>query len=528
METFDVVIAGGGHNALACGAILAKEGLSVLVAERNPWLGGCVITRELTLPGFRHDVYGSSHVWIHANEAFNQLKPELEEHGLTYLWADDHITGHPNHEGPGIIVYKDIDKTVASIAQYSERDAARYREIYDGFGEIREGFVTNMFSPPGPPGDRELVMRNSKAGLKMLREYSLSPNAFARENFENPHVRAFILGWAMAPQLWPHQENGGQTFHIMIPAIHHYGESIPQGGTDALPLALAKYIEARGGKVLTEASVRNFIVENGECKGLELEDGRKFYGNKATVTSLDPRQTFCQLVEPSALKPDFLEMVKNFSFGKVSIVRAHYALNAPPQFKNGDDMSKTPFQRIFGSLEDIEKQYADIGLNIAPDNPFLWTACWTLKDPSRAPDGKHTLIMDTFVPNKLKAHGKWTDKLAKDYTDQVLLPKLQEYTTNMDRDNILGEYIDHAETLARDNLSLVDGTTTGGERVMAQSGYFRPFPGYSQYRSPIEKLWMTGPSCHPGGGITAMGTITAKEMLKDFGMRSEVDDEFDF
>ncbi|SVD16724.1 uncharacterized protein METZ01_LOCUS369578, partial [marine metagenome] len=110
---------------------MARAGLSVVVAERNPWVGGGVITREVTLPGFKHDLYGSSHVWIHANEAFNEMKPELEQHGLKYIWAEDQITGHPNHDGPGIVVYKSIEKTVESISNYSIKDAQRYREIYD-------------------------------------------------------------------------------------------------------------------------------------------------------------------------------------------------------------------------------------------------------------------------------------------------------------------------------------------------------------------------------------------------------------
>ena len=527
MADYDVIIAGGGHNGLACGAILAREGFSVLVVERNPWLGGCVTTREVTLPGFRHDMYGSSHVWIHLNEEFNKLKPELAQYGLEYIWANDHITGHPNLDGPGMVVYKDVGKTVESIAQYSREDAQRYQEIYDGFLEIKDGVIANMFSPPSPPSLMTAVMENSEAGLEMLRNYRLSPKTFVKENFKNPHVQAFILGWAMAPQLWPFQEGGGQSFYVMIPAIHYFGESIPKGGTDQMPLALAKYIEAHGGKVMTSASVEKFIISNGECVGLRLADGTEATARQAVVTSLDPKQTFLKLMEPEHLPARFRRMVENFSFGKVSIVRAHYALNEAPQFKNGADMSKTPFQRIFGTMEDIEQQYSELGRNIPPTNPFLWTACWTIKDPSRAPDGKHTLIMDTFVSNKFADGSKWTDERAKEYVDQIMLPKLQEHTTNMGRDNILGEYLDHAESLARDNLSLVDGTTTGGERTMAQMGYFRPFPGYSQYQSPIKKLWMTGPSTHPGGGITAMGTVTAVEMLKSFGMRDE-DDEFDF
>lgn len=518
MSDYDVVIAGGGHNGLACGAVLANAGLTVLVAERNPWVGGGTVTREVTEPGFKHDLYGSSHVWIHANQAFNELRPELEQHGLEYLSSEDHITGHPNKAGSGIIVYKDIDKTVASIAQYSERDAQRYREIYDDFAQIKDGFVKGMFSPPSPPSYLPAVMENSPEGLKMLRNYSLSAKAFVLENFENPHVQAFILGWATAPQVAPDQQGTGQSFYIMIPGIHIYGQAIPKGGSQMLSISMARFIESRGGKVMTDAPVAKFIVEEGAAKGIRLEDGTDILAGKAVITGLDPKQTFLRLIDQGVLDEAFLAMVRNFSFGNVSICRVHYALNEPPKYNNGEEMSKTPFQRVFGSMTDIDKQYMEISAGVAPSNPFLWVACWTLMDPTRAPQGKHTLIVDTFVPSRLSNGADW-DEIKQEYTDKVLLAKLREYAGNMGDENIIGQYIDTAVSLAKANLSFVDGTTTGGDRTQGQMGYFRPFPGYSDYRTPIEGLYMTGPSCHPGGGITAMGTITANEVLIDLGLR---------
>ena len=148
----DVIVIGGGHNGLICASVLAKNGLSVLIVESNDWVGGGVLTREVTLPGFKHDLFGSSHVWIHLNPDFKTIKPELEKYGLKYIWSDDHITGHPNKfEGEGIIVYKDVDKTCHSIAEYSKRDAIRYKEIYEEFGEIQDGVIKAMFSPRSPP-----------------------------------------------------------------------------------------------------------------------------------------------------------------------------------------------------------------------------------------------------------------------------------------------------------------------------------------------------------------------------------------
>ena len=98
MSTFDVVVAGGGVNGLACAATLAREGLSVCVVERNAWVGGGAVTQEVTLPGFKHDLYGSSHVWIQCNADFKAIQPELERYGLRYLSPADHITGHPDRQ----------------------------------------------------------------------------------------------------------------------------------------------------------------------------------------------------------------------------------------------------------------------------------------------------------------------------------------------------------------------------------------------------------------------------------------------
>ena len=515
---YDVVIAGGGHNALACAALLVRHGVSALVLERNDWVGGGVITREVTLPGFRHDLFGSSHVWVHLNPSFREhLQPELEKHGLKYIWSDDQITGHPNVDGPGIVVYKDIDKTCDSIAGYSPKDARRYREIHDEFAEIEAGVIRGMFSPPAPPSHMFQALENNPEGLRRLRDFQLSSRAFTFKNFENPHVRAFILGWATAPQTLPDQEATAQGFYVMIPSIHYYGQAVPEGGSGMLSVAMQRYIDASGGKVITGATVDRFLIDRGECVGVQLADGTAIRARRAVVTALDPQQTFLRCMRDDDVDPRIRDIVTSFSFGNVTIARAHYALHEAPEFRNGPEMSATAFQRIFGTVADIDRQYAEIAAGVPPSDPFLWTACWTRMDPTRAPEGKHTLIMDTFVPIELADGGDW-ERIGPGYVREVLLRNLRRHTSNMDDDNILAEYIETGPSLARANWSFVNGSTTGGERVLSQLGAFRPIPGFAEYRSPVVNLYMTGPSCHPGGGICAMGTNTANVMLEDFGI----------
>ena len=528
MSDYDVIIAGGGHNGLVCGAFLSLHGLTVLVAERNDWVGGGAVTAEITLPGFKHDLFGASHVWCHVNPDFrNVLRPELEKnYGLNYLWSEDEITGHPMPEGPGIVIYKSVDKTCDSLARYSQADARRYRAIFDDFKEIEDGFVKGFFSPPNPPSYHLAAMENSEEGLRMLRDYHLSAAAFVEENFENKWVRSAILGWAMGPHVKPHQEGMGASFYIMIPAMHIYGQSIPEGGSMQLPLSCKRLIEDKGGSVLTNSTIEQFIVSNGECRGIRLQDGAEIIGGQAVITALDPVQTFTRLIDPVHLDGKFLRMCRNFRFGDIGIFRVHYALEDAPDFNNGGDMNKVAYHRIFGPVQEVVDHFAEVDKKQLPMDPFIHSLCWTVKDPGRAPAGKHCLTIDTFPPTELAGNVKWDD-VKEDYA-RVLLAVLRRHTRNMDDDNILASKIHTPEDLYAHNRSFYKGSPTGGDRIMSQLGFFRPFPGYSQYKSPIKKLYMTGPSCHPGGGISAMGTITAKVVLQELGLMAGEDDDADF
>ena len=109
---FDVAIAGGGHKAHGLRRTIGKSrvegfcsGKKLQCRWRHHDAGSHIARVQGT------DLFGSSHVWIHANPWFKKLEPELAQYGLKYIYADDHITGHPNKVGPGIIVYKDINKT---------------------------------------------------------------------------------------------------------------------------------------------------------------------------------------------------------------------------------------------------------------------------------------------------------------------------------------------------------------------------------------------------------------------------------
>ena len=146
MAHYDVVIVGAGHNGLTCACYLAKAGRKVLVLERRHIVGGAVCTQDDLIPGYRLDVGSSAHIMIHLTPVLRDL--ELHKFGLEYLemdpWAYYPILG----TGTGISFYRDIDKTCASIAKISPRDAEAYRKFVLHWGELNEGIFETFLKPP--------------------------------------------------------------------------------------------------------------------------------------------------------------------------------------------------------------------------------------------------------------------------------------------------------------------------------------------------------------------------------------------
>lgn len=78
MKTYDAIVVGGGHNGLTNAAFLAKAGLDVICVEKNDYIGGATVSRNL----FKD--------WKYSNCSYvcSLLRPEiyrsleLHKHGL--------------------------------------------------------------------------------------------------------------------------------------------------------------------------------------------------------------------------------------------------------------------------------------------------------------------------------------------------------------------------------------------------------------------------------------------------------------
>ena len=64
-------------------------------------------------------------------------------------------------------------------------------------------------------------------------------------------------------------------------------------------------------------------------------------------------------------------------------------------------------------------------------------------------------------------------------------------------------------------FGLTEGNIFQGELTLEQLFFLRPVPGYAQYATPVDRLYMCGSATHPGGGIMgAPGRNAATQILK--------------
>ena len=70
-------------------------------------------------------------------------------------------------------------------------------------------------------------------------------------------------------------------------------------------------------------------------------------------------------------------------------------------------------------------------------------------------------------------------------------------------------------------VGLSEGNIFAGEFLAPQMFFFRPAPGWNQYRTPIDGYYQCGSGTHPGGCVMgAPGKLASQQILKDVAARN--------
>ncbi|MBZ5700069.1 MAG: NAD(P)/FAD-dependent oxidoreductase [Acidobacteriia bacterium] len=512
---FDIVVAGAGHNSLIAAAYLAKAGYRCLVLEGYSIIGGGVKTEELTLPGFKHDTCSTAHNAIQGNPLLRNDELRLRDYGLEYLKPDP-IMHMPFADGSYITQWADLERTAAEFAKFSKKDAEAYRRMYHESEAARDLLGGDMFAPPGFVKPLSERLAADPMGKFWQRRLAMSAWEVIRENFEDDHCRAFLMGtpWSMQPPQYP------MTGRSAYSAIRTSPRQIPKGGSGMLTQALARFIEAHNGVILVKKSVVRLIIEGGKCAGVECADGSSYRAEKAVLSTMHIKH----LVEmaPRELWPqDFLYGVDTWE-GEVSEVVTHYAIKEPPKYPIKGGTISPVESAILASPERLLRFAYDDACGVSNiEEPPISIFCSTVADPTRAPAGMHTLKVLGFHPYNLKEGPQHWDVIKNQVSD-AQMNYLRRFAPNLTDDKILARFVMSPLDLERKNPSFWHGSIHGGASDPSQSGAMRPMAGWAQYRMPIPGLYQTGDTTYPGGSVTgAPGRNAAMVMLKDLGTSIE-------
>ena len=131
-------------------------------------------------------------------------------------------------------------------------------------------------------------------------------------------------------------------------------------------------------------------------------------------------------------------------------------------------------------------------------------------DDSMAPPGRHVLsIFGMYAPVIAESQAPGTSCAQE--TGERLIDAVSEYAPNFRRAIIDWQLFTPLDLERR--VGLTAGNIHHLDMVPSQLFGSRPLPGWSDYRTPIDGLWLCGAGTHPGGEVSGMPGHNAAHAL---------------
>lgn len=508
-RTVDAVVVGAGPNGLVAATVLADAGWDVLLLEANDEIGGAVRTAEVTVPGFRTDLFSAFYPLAAASPVIREL--ELERHGLTWVHAPA-VLAHALDDGRAAVLHRDVDATAAGLDGWAPGDGDAWRQLVDGYRQLRAPLLDALFTPIPPVRAllRILARRRTAGTLELARLAALPVRRLGEETFRGAGGRLLLTGNALHADIPPDAAGSGLYGWLLAMLGQDVGFPVPQGGAGRLADALRRRFEAAGGEVVTGAEVSHVEVRHGRAVGVRTVGGLEVGARRAVLADVSAPALYGRLLDrrdvPEALRRRMATFQWDFATFKVD-----WALDAPvPWTATGARGAGT----VHLGVDDhgFVQMAADLAQDRVPERPFLLFGQMTTADPSRSPAGTESAWAYTHVPHGIT----WDAATTAAQADRV--QAAVERAAPGFGAQVLGRYVQSPADIEAADANLVAGATNGGTASIHQQLVFRPTTGLGRPETPVTGLYLAGASAHPGGGVHgACGWNAARAALAEGG-----------
>ncbi len=471
---YDVIIVGSGPNGLSAAIELARAGCSVLVVEAKDTIGGGTRSKELTLPGFVHDVCSAIHPLGYGSPFFRTLP--LEKYGLE--WVHPPIAlAHPLDDGTAAILSCSVEDTAAVLGH----DASAYKRLMTPLVKNWDAIARAFIGP----------LRLSP----LLHPFALAPFALsamcsarwlAEHRFRGERARALLAGMAAHSMLPLERLPSAAAGLSLMAAGHLYGWPLPRGGSQKIADALAAYLRSLGGEIIT---------------GLEVTNIDELPSSRAVLFDVTPRQLV--RIAGHRLPHHYKRSLQRYRYNPGSF-KMDFALSGPIPWQAQECMLAGTVH-VGGTLAEIAASERQNWQGKPSERPFVLVAQQSLFDPTRAPEGKHTAWVYCHVP-----HGSTFDMTER------IEAQIERFAPGF-RERILARRILTPADLERYNANYIGGDINGGVQDLWQL-FTRPTFRLVPYSTPAKNIFICSSATPPGGGVHGLcGYFAAQAVLHRWG-----------
>jgi phytoene dehydrogenase-like protein len=295
--------------------------------------------------------------------------------------------------------------------------------------------------------------------------------------------------------------------------IQRLGMSRLVGGTQTLPDALLRCLEAHGGRVRTAAPVAALLTSGDRVNGVRLDSGEELHA-RAVLSSCDPRQTLTRLLPAGVLSDRLAARAAHIptenlgaAYLKVDMAVSGRLELSRHQAWRGDGLDLRVPGVFVGSLEEMVAAYEHAAAGRLLDPLPFAGVMPTSTDPSQAPDGQDTLYLwagwaprhpTEAWPTLAPAAGKALISHAARYYDGLETLELGRWVESP---------LDFVDRLRAPHAYHVDLS-------LLRNGPLRPAVGFAGYRTPVPGLFLSGGGTHPGPSVSGVpGQLAARTVL---------------